>query len=344
MISDKPLDLKIIPEKMHFIWLGGKLPEKYLTSIMGVARVAKKDGFSLSLWMDDSAIAHLEKTLINSDLTRKNLESIGIRIQNIDTLKPAMLKDDFYMKDKEYLSSAPTKNKVNFFWHCVDKERVGSHNFAAASDLLRLEILRQEGGYYFDTDTLFPSINLPPKPDKKLQEDDPQKYQRELLTYRYIANIHRKSYSLGSSNEKKLEIKSTPTIHGFMANVEWRYDNDVDGVKDVSIKTTCNDIIGSMPDHEIIQSALNSSLTNYQKWGAEELVGRQPTSHHGLFNMTKDDSKRLPHNIMKNSSINSSNQRLPEYNAFDRKNGTISCAGPGVLQQSLMDYYKKHSH
>lgn len=139
-----------IPRKIHFIWVGGPIKEEYLNSINSLLIAAKNGNFEVNLWVDNEdnytwvkKKDHLgkEHKMFNkaTDYTPSRL-----KIRNIEELKPAMQKDPIYKDDN-----------FDFYWNCVHKEMIGLNNLAAASDILRYEILRQEGGYYFDTDSIF---------------------------------------------------------------------------------------------------------------------------------------------------------------------------------------------
>ncbi len=41
-----------VPKKIHFIWLGSPIPQKYLFSISELSSVAKRSGFTINLWVD----------------------------------------------------------------------------------------------------------------------------------------------------------------------------------------------------------------------------------------------------------------------------------------------------
>ncbi|OGT47840.1 MAG: hypothetical protein A3E83_03205 [Gammaproteobacteria bacterium RIFCSPHIGHO2_12_FULL_41_20] len=127
------------PAKIHFIWVGGPIPEHYLRSIQRLAIAAKKTGIEVSLWTD--AQAHYERTAEKLAMSMPD----NFRVRDIHELDTGMQRDSFYQQDKRY----------ERFWSYINREMVGLKNLAAASDILRYEILRQEGGYYFDTDTEF---------------------------------------------------------------------------------------------------------------------------------------------------------------------------------------------
>lgn len=152
LVKMKPIHYKKIPNKIHFIWLGGALPDKYKYKIIKLADVAQRSGFEITLWTDDPTkqkksiegnIHYITST--TSAHATKSLMFANLKIRHINELIPVMEKDFLY-KDSELIKK---------FSYCVNRELVGFKNYAAASDLLRYEILRQEGGYYFDTDIHF---------------------------------------------------------------------------------------------------------------------------------------------------------------------------------------------
>jgi mannosyltransferase OCH1-like enzyme len=142
-----------IPKKFHFIWVGGPLPEKYFSTIAQLASAALNNHFEINLWVDNPR--NYESTSIKLDREIPNL-----RIRNINELHPKMEQDKFYQEE----------NRLSDYQSCIDRERIGLKNLGAVSDLLRLEILRQEGGYYLDTDTTFEGLT----PDSKLVTQRPR--------------------------------------------------------------------------------------------------------------------------------------------------------------------------
>lgn len=133
-----------IPNKIHFVWLGGPIPKEYLASIKKLATIAKKSNFEINLWVD-----HKRNYLITA--VKEEIEVPYLRLRHINELADNMEKDDFY---KTY------PNKAKQYQSYIMREMIGLYNLGAASDLLRYEIERQEGGYYFDTDTKFDDTPL----------------------------------------------------------------------------------------------------------------------------------------------------------------------------------------
>lgn len=143
------------PEKIHFIWTGDKvMSSEDIASLLKVAEVAKKSNFEFNFWVDDEKTFYKalnnyrkqhgakEQDLLGS----KNIhEVLGIKLRKPNELLEKMASDKFYQQD----------NRLRDFKYNTAREMIGLKNYAAASDFLRYETLRQEGGYYLDTDTVF---------------------------------------------------------------------------------------------------------------------------------------------------------------------------------------------
>ncbi|OGT52483.1 MAG: hypothetical protein A3E84_03130 [Gammaproteobacteria bacterium RIFCSPHIGHO2_12_FULL_42_13] len=122
--------------------MGGPIPERYLLEIKKLAEVAKRSGFEINLWVDNERRNYVQP-LVLAELSIPHLQ-----IRNISELYENMDHEAFYQGDEG------RRRKIKLQTN-IGREMEGFKNLAAASDLLRLEILRQFGGYYFDTDTRF---------------------------------------------------------------------------------------------------------------------------------------------------------------------------------------------
>lgn len=136
--SSLPESKYSIPKKIHFIWIGKSIPKKYLLTIHHLVALAKKSNYEINLWLDH------KKNYYNTAYANE-IDTPGLRIRLIQELIPSIETNPFY------------QDRIN---HCVfiknvNREMVGFKNLAAASDWLRYEILRQEGGIYLDTDNQF---------------------------------------------------------------------------------------------------------------------------------------------------------------------------------------------
>lgn len=134
-----------IPKKIHFVWVSKPIPKEYLLSILNLAHLAKKSGFELNLWMDKDS--DIYKTSANEDVS---IPQGLINIRKIKTLLMNARNDPFYTTPE--IQKLGGEKQLESY---LGREAVGNANPAARKDLLAPEILRQEGGYFFDTDTIF---------------------------------------------------------------------------------------------------------------------------------------------------------------------------------------------
>lgn len=153
-----------VPQKIHFIWLGSPIPQKYLFSILKLLSVAGGSDFTINLWVDkESNYWEAIKKATPLDLINSQ-KNTHLRIRNINELSNH--REIFNkLKDEQAKKNYPIHNNDKELSDVIDfyfsHETVGLKNYAAASDLLRYAILYLEGGYYFDTDTEF--LNLTSK-------------------------------------------------------------------------------------------------------------------------------------------------------------------------------------
>jgi hypothetical protein len=271
-----------IPKSIHFVWLGGPMPEKYLENILSLAASAKQSGFQLNLWMDDSSQKKIRKTMLKMGL-EQDLSSLGIEVRNINELKEPMKSDPFYLSNN---NNQQSKKKYNDFWQYVDRERIGLKNYGSASDLLRYEILRQEGGYYFDTDTLFPALRFDPKTQKPKEPQDSDFVGRPNFVANYM-----EAYSKYEDAKKRYSETASrlPTLtndnpsHGILiggVSATVNGENDELSRQELFVDAMGNDIIAASPNHKVMQEAINLSIQNYQKLDSQRVNPIDPK----LFN------------------------------------------------------------
>ena len=108
-----------IPKKIHFIWLGNKKPP-YLKKFMKTFETYAP-GYTIHLWGEE-------------DISKKNFPKTYSTIQQVRKIHGVNMKN--YKQSK-------TIYKTN-------KDPYTYSKFAQISDLMRYEILYNEGGYYFD--------------------------------------------------------------------------------------------------------------------------------------------------------------------------------------------------
>ena len=162
-----------IPKEIHLIWLGGALPQKYLQNIFRLVSLAHRNGFTVNLWVDDNS--NFDKSV--RELSKQHDVEISekvlslIKIKNIEQLlnrdsskgiAPTLPK--FFKTSDYYIRYEKTWKTIwKKLWTIIHAEMTGKlHNYAAASDILRLMILEQYGGYYLDTDLVIPKSTLRP--------------------------------------------------------------------------------------------------------------------------------------------------------------------------------------
>ncbi|WP_028387829.1 TcdA/TcdB catalytic glycosyltransferase domain-containing protein [Legionella fairfieldensis] len=161
MPDDVILNSQPIPKTLHVVWVGGPIYPEYLKSLQRVVEAAKRGGYQVNLWLDDEK--NYFKTAVKEQLHIPNLRLRDIK----NELLAPLSKDPFYQGQDSGFPLKPEEkpgDRAKLFQHNIERELIGFKNFAAASDLIRYEILRKEGGWYFDTDTYFKDLGPPTAP------------------------------------------------------------------------------------------------------------------------------------------------------------------------------------
>ncbi len=122
-----------VPKIFNVIWLGNTLPEDLTHNLSKLLPVAQKNNFEIRLWTDNPS---KQEAIFNH---LPNAAKQYVNLVDIQTLYPQM-QQDLGME------------KANIMESFINQEMSGFHNFAAASDLLRILILKQHGGIYLDLD------------------------------------------------------------------------------------------------------------------------------------------------------------------------------------------------
>lgn len=126
----------MIPNKIHYIWIGTEISLENLCNIIRNSVVNKS--YQIIIWTDD--ISMLRKTA-----RQYEFPSSHIQVRNINTLFPRLKN----VSDKDNL----LRNSATFLHSLFLRQSHGHYaNFACASDIARLVILYIEGGIYFDAD------------------------------------------------------------------------------------------------------------------------------------------------------------------------------------------------
>ena len=119
-----------IPKKVHLIWIGGDPPDYFELFLQTFEKYLSE--FSIKVWG-------------NKDLTRKNFP-----------------KTYSYIQKAKKLQGKPIKDEENNTLLDDNYEPYKYSKWAQITDLMRLEIVYNHGGYYFDTtfEILKPMYNL----------------------------------------------------------------------------------------------------------------------------------------------------------------------------------------
>ena len=267
-----------IPKKIHFIWVGGDIPEQYLSNIAYYRTLARQSGFEVNLWTDQEA--HILKPA----------HAIGLDLA------------DLHLKDIRELDPSNTK-----LWHCIDEESVGAHNYAAAADILRLMILKQEGGYYFDVDLI---------PKLKVQEHDPLAGFGEDV-------LDNPKDTVTAPTIEKFVIPDAP--YGFLCYCEeWGLqDSRQKDDKPLYIRRLSNHALASTQNHTIVNLALDQIPGTYKSYN-ETLFEKRDKNQQLLHIVSMKDIKR--------------NRNLERYRGGRQL--TIDASGPGVIKAAITSFVK----
>ncbi|MFC5896202.1 protein-glutamine glutaminase family protein [Streptomyces ramulosus] len=127
----------VVPQRLHFVWLGGRMPAGTLDNLRVWAEHAAASGWQLNLWLDDGArTAH--DGLLTGDLA-------GIAVRGIDD---ATLFDRLPAEVR-----APARDLVAF--------ALSRGAYAVAADVVRYGVLWHQGGMYLDVDVAPGAFTLP---------------------------------------------------------------------------------------------------------------------------------------------------------------------------------------
>lgn len=362
---------KQIPKDFHFIWLGGTLPHDYLTTILELLPVAKASGFNIHLWVDDidnfnHALEPIKSVsgidLINSyDITIAR----DVQVHNINELKAGMLESGFYTNND--------LQNYKDYWRFIQSECVGLKNFAAASDLIRYELLRQKGGYYFDTDTIFLEINKPRAPLLKMpnifyesKDDVEQKQLIEKYYPHYLKHYsnyltHVKMYNeanpdkavlpskpipLVPANRKKYNMNKTINKLNNHFNIENNYQSTnahFDSLKTKSIKSK-SEAIRFNPDQPEYGVITDSDVSDYNNTllGSNDMIGVVP-DHDACLNAIKiaiDRYKEWEKEMETSSRTWLDTKRVQQDNPdlHGRRRGTVFLSGPDAWLTAVENF------
>lgn len=197
--------------------------------------------------------------------------------------------------DRNFFQSPVHFNKLI---ECLDREMIGSKNLASISDILRYLILYFEGGYYADTDTDFELGNI-------------------------IKLISNKLVPVMESDTALLGFKSAMILGEYVKTA-----------KSTNVNFSGNnDLIASIPRHEILKNTILECLEAYER----------------LDQMTLDDDDKatLDYKIDESATLMDA-KRFPNSNIGNSKNSklgrmhlTLTTTGPGVLLNGSVKHLSK---
>lgn len=132
----------VISKYLHFIWIGSVLRDKGKENIKAW-RETNPD-YEIIVWYDSSVFP-----------SKKDVERYEGHQQNFDTFKSWASNNN--IKAKDINDIYPSMENRVFYDHAITGIDA---NFAEASDIARIEILKKFGGIYFDVEDIFPKRSL----------------------------------------------------------------------------------------------------------------------------------------------------------------------------------------
>lgn len=318
--------VQTFPRIINFIWLGGPIPTNYLNTINAVATAAKRSGFEVNLWVDKEE--NYIKTSVATGINPANLQ-----VRNITELLDNMKQDPFYQHE----------DRFEKFKEVIGREMVGFKNLAAAADLLRYEILRQKGGYYFDVDSEFPELAIidkpaPIKPLRKKGQSE-ESYQQELNSYKEELK-YRRAQARSLYHPDKVELKPETTQLGIKFNAAFLFDEE-DRIENYANN---NDVIAAMPNHPVMENMIIYNLLEHAQLDRQKttrldakefkrVTGYNLNSNHAKnkqgYVTTKQDQKRFP-----------LTKKEVEISESFRANLTLNTSGPFIFFLQAIKFWQ----
>lgn len=112
-----------IPKKIHYVWLGeAKIPNGAIHNMISASK--QNPDYTITLWSDNPE--KIKNQILNTGYSKAILSKINIKQPNLSTRVAAAINRE-----------------------CTDSN---FKNYAAASDIMRLAVLKDYGGIYMDVD------------------------------------------------------------------------------------------------------------------------------------------------------------------------------------------------
>lgn len=143
---------KLIPKKLHAIWVGGILRDAGKNNIAAWKKLNPE--YEANVWIDSSTY------LVGDSPEAKKQKEEYLQFKkwakdnkiNILDINPNSTEKDPYVIKRPTMFEGMKSAK-----YYADELKDPGSNYAAASDILRVEILYHEGGVYFDAEDIFPN-------------------------------------------------------------------------------------------------------------------------------------------------------------------------------------------
>ena len=240
-LNSTPSFAVLIPRKLHWVWMGKEMPERYVANIRTF--VARNPDYEINIWMDKKM--NFEKPLALADSGKF----------------PYVLRDF-----NEVFPIMNPRLRAQF-----ERERSGVFpNYAAASDILRVHIL-EEGGIYVDTDTSFDGLSraASDEADKLLIERFLQKGDTARVETMEVAKMITKHYLCQDYLEGKLGEIDAP--FGFL--VHYNSKRPVfhsDGTMGYRWEIN-NNVMASVPHSSFLEALRMNMLRRYEESDPETI-------------------------------------------------------------------------
>ncbi|MBA3535909.1 MAG: hypothetical protein H0T84_04770 [Tatlockia sp.] len=144
-----------VPKKLHAIWLGGILEQPCKKNIEDWKN--KNPDYEMNVWIDSSTY------LSGNNEESQRQKDQYIQFKNWATLNKITINDinpHPQDSDQNLINRSEIFNEIPSKKYYLDELRDPGSNYAAASDILRVEILYREGGVYFDARDVYPADPL----------------------------------------------------------------------------------------------------------------------------------------------------------------------------------------
>ncbi len=300
------------PKELHFIWVGGDLPEKYLLNLRAAVTQAEKIGYKVNLWLSNPKQFH--KTAAKMDINFYD----KVKLRDINELTE-FTNATFPEEGKKILS-------------LIRQEMAGNKNYSAVADWLRILILLKEGGVYSDIDHLY----LPRAQANGLDIQIFTQLPEDLTPFKnkgiIVGNMF---YCLTEINGKK-ETMTTPVV-----NME-RINELLEKSKSTKCHLTPTDFLNCIgkpcpiiPEHNRVDWAKEQFPTNKTQFDIELPHGIKILGDHFPL---KDGSAPKMKNAMMGNLGNSA--------VLSKPDNCLMAALPGsqVLKQTLLTYLKNYEN